>query len=238
MRHVLFITIGILLASLTVLATLAPPAQASSPAVSSLAGFSLSADPGSTSLAVGTITSVTIIVSSQGLSGPVNLAVAVSSSSGLTVTLSPLTVLVLPGGNANVALSIDATSAQPGTYNVKVTGSSLLAPSQETTVVTSVTTTGSSPPVNPPSGSAPPSGSSPSSGSGPSGNSGAGNTQTSITTSNPGTRGLIGPKGGSPASTFDPIAFLVGGNLLAAIAAAVALGSLRRKKRASLSSWR
>ena len=238
LRRALFVIIGILFAILTALPMLALPARASGLSSSSLIGFSLAANPDSASLEVGTRTSVTITVFSQGLNGPVNLAVTVSSNSGLTVTLSPSTAIVLPGGNANSTLSVDATSAQAGAYNVQVTGSSLSSPSQEITVVTSVTPTPSSPPVNPPSGSAPPTGTSPPSGSGSSGNTGLGNTQTSTTTSGPSTRGATGPRGGSPSSTFDPIAFLVAGNLLAAIATAAALGSLhRRKKQTSLSSW-
>lgn len=237
LRRTFFVTICILFAILTTTPILGFPARAFGLSSSSLTGFGLAASPDSTSLGVGTGTSVTIIVSSQGLNGPVSLAAAAPSSSGLTFTLSPSTAIVLPGGNANSTLSMDATSAQPGTYNVQVTGSSPLTPSQEITVVTDVTTTASSPPVNPPSGSAPPSGTSPPSGSGSSGNSGSGNTQTSTTTSSPSTRGSTGPRGESPSSTPDPIGFLIAGNLLATIAVAAALGSLRRRKQTSLSSW-
>jgi hypothetical protein len=238
LRLPFFIFIGIILGFLISLSIVAIPAWAYNPSNSSLIGFNLSTDPNATTVQAGTSTTVTIIVSSQSLNGPVSLSVAVSSNSGLAATLSPSTVLVLPGGAANSTMSIDATTAQPGLYNIEVTGSSLLAPSRVTTVVANVTTAASNPPVNPSPGSTPPTGTSPPSGSRSSVNSGSNHGQTSTTTSGQSPRGPIGPHGQDSSSTSDPVAFLVVGNLLAAIATAATLGSLlRRKKQASLSSW-
>ena len=237
MRRALFVTIGILFATLTALPILANLARASSLSTSSLIGFNLAASPSSTNLVVGTRTIVTIIVSSQGLNGPVNLVAAVSSSSGLTVTLSPSSVLVLPSGTANSTLNIDGTSAQAGTYNVQVMGSSSLAASQETTVVTSVTSSSSSPPVSPPSGSPPPPGTVPPSGPGSPGNSGPGNGGTSTTSSGQGPKTTISPKGGNSSPSSEPVAILIFGNLLAAATTAAAVGSLRKKKQSTLSRW-
>jgi hypothetical protein len=226
-----FIRIGIFLAFLISLPLVAIPTRASNPSNSSLIGFSLSTDPDATNVEAGKSTSVTVIVSSQGLNGPVNLSVAVSSSSGPSATFSPSTVLVLPGGVANSTMSIDATTAQPGVYNIDLTGSSLLEPSQVTTVVANVTTAASSPPVNLPSGSTPPTESYPPSGSSSSGNSGSNNGQTSTTTSGQTPRGSIGPNGRDSSPTSDPLALLVAGNLLAAIATVAALGSLHRRRK-------
>jgi hypothetical protein len=197
----------------------------------SLVGFGLAANPNSVNMQAGVTTSVALTVSSQGLDGPISLGATVSPTQGPNVVISPSSVVVLPGGNSDSNLEIDAMSAQPGTYNVNVSGSTLLAPSQSISVTVTITAASTSPPTNPPSGSSPPSGSTPPS-SGPNNQQQPG----SVTSSGP--KSPMSPTKAITRSIDDPAEALVVGNLLAAIVTLATLASIRRRRtQASLSKW-
>ena len=208
------LSLAILVATLPALAA----GQAPKNAQTSLVGFSLTVTPDTLSIQNGNSANAAIIVTSQGLNGPVHLGASVSPSSGLQAVTDPSSVMVLPGGNAASTLEINATSAQVGEYKINVTGSAILAPSQSVTVTVHVTGPPSQPSTSPPSSSPPP------------GTTGPNNQQPSTTTSGSNPKGPSTPKSQGSQSVFDPVGVMVAGNLLAAVGTVVALASMYRKR--------
>lgn len=208
--------------SLAVLIALTP-VHAVSPSPSSvlpsLLGFGLAANRDNVSAQTGASVNVTLTVSSQSLSGPVSLDAAISPTPGPSALIDPSNLIVQPAGSATSTLEISTTSVQPGIYDVVVTGSSLLAPSQSVTVSINVTSPPSGQSTNPPSGSTPP------------GSSGHNNQQPSTTTSGSTPKGPLSPKNPGSGSTFDPVGVIVAGNLLAAVATAATMTSLHTKRK-------
>src|SRR5438552_18891221 len=145
------LSLAILVATLPALAA----GQAPNNAQVSLVGFSLTITPDTLSIQNESSANAAIIVTSQGLNGPVHLGASVSPSSGLQAVTDPSSVMVLPAGNAASTLEINATSAQVGEYKINVTGSAILAPSQSLTVTVHVTVPPSQPSTSPPSSSPP-----------------------------------------------------------------------------------
>jgi hypothetical protein len=165
----------------------------------------------------GSSANAAIMVTSEGLNGPVRLGALVSPSSGLKAVTDPPSVTVLPGGNAISTLEINATSAQIGDYKINVTGSSIVAPSKSFIVTVHVT----SPPSQP---SASPSSNPPQSESGPS------NQQPATTTSGSNPKAPSTTKGRGSQSIFDPVWVIVAGNLLAALGSIGAIASMHKKR--------
>jgi len=211
----------IILVSLAILATTLPAlvtAPTPNNAQTSLVGFSLSVTPDTMTIQNGSSTNAAIIVTSQGLNGPVTLRTSVSPSSGLQAVTDPSSVMVLPGGNAASTLEINASSAQIGEYKINVTGSAILALSQSYIVTVRVTGPPSQPSASPPSSSPPP------------GTSGSNNKQPSTTTSGSNPKGPSIPKGQGSQPAFDPAGVIVAGNLLAAVGTIGAIASMYRKR--------
>jgi len=209
------LSLAILVATLPALAA----GQAPNNAQVSLVGFSLTITPDTLSIQNESSANAAIIVTSQGLNGPVHLGASVSPSSGLQAVTDPSSVMVLPGGNAASTLEINATSAQVGEYKINVTGYAILAPSQSVTVTVHVTGPPSQPSTSPPSSSPP-----------PPGTTGPNNQQPSTTTSGSNTKGPSTPKSQGSQSVFDPVGVMVAGNLLAAVGTIGALASMYRKR--------
>ncbi|HEV2120884.1 MAG TPA: hypothetical protein VGS11_12380 [Candidatus Bathyarchaeia archaeon] len=184
----------------------------------SLVGFNLSVTPSTFNIHNGTSANGAILVTSQGLTGPVSLTASVSPSSGVQAIADPSTIAVLPGGNAASTLEINATSAQLGEYKINVTGSAPLAASQSL-IVTVQVTGAQGPPQSPPSGSP-----------NPQGPSGSNNNQPSMTTSGSNPKGPSTPKGQGSQTVFDPVGIIVAGNVIAAIGTIGAIASMYRKK--------
>jgi hypothetical protein len=90
-------------------------------ACTSSSDFSLSATPGSASIAPGQTAASTIGVSSlNGYTGTVNLTVASGCPIGATCSVSPASI---SGGSGSATLSVITTAwTNPGTYQVTVTG--------------------------------------------------------------------------------------------------------------------
>ena len=211
---IILLSVAILVATLPALVTGQAPNNAQTP----LVGFSLNITPGTLSVQNGSSANAAIIVTSQGLNGPVNLDASVSPSSGLQAAADPSRVMVLPGGNAASTLEINATSAQVGDYQINVTGSVILTPSRSFIVTVHVTASSSQPPVSPPSSPPAP------------GTSGPNNQQPSTTTSGSNPKGPSTPKGQGSPSIFDPVGVIVAGNLLAAVGTIGAIASMYRKR--------
>ena len=207
------LSLAILVATLLALAA----GQAPNNAQASLVGFSLTITPDTLSIQNESSANAAIIVTSQGLNGPVHLGASVSPSSGIQAVTDPSSVMVLPGGNAASTLEINATSAQVGEYKINVTGSAILAPSQSVTVTVHVTGPPSQPSTSPPSSSPP-------------GTTGPNNQQPSTTTSGSNPKGPSTPKSQGSQSVFDPVGVMVAGNLLAAVGTIGALASMYRKR--------
>src|SRR5437667_10642077 len=207
------LSLAILVATLLALATV----QARNNAQASLVGFSLTITPDTLSIQNESSANAAIIVTSQGLNGPVHLGASVAPSSGLQAVTDPSSVMVMPGGNAASTLEINATSAQVGEYKINVTGSAILAPSQSVTVTVHVTGPPSQPSTSPPSSSPP-------------GTTGPNNQQPSTTTSGSNPKGPSTPKRPGSQSVFDPVGVMVAGNLLAAVGTIGALASMYRKR--------
>ena len=208
------LSLAILVATLPALAA----GQAPNNAQASLVGFSLTITPDTLSIQNESSANAAIIVTSQGLNGPVHLGASVSPSSGLQAVTDPSSVMVLPGGNAASTLEINATSAQVVEYKINVTGSAILAPSQSVTVTVHVTGPPSQPSTSPPSSSPPP------------GTTGPDNQQPSTTTSGSNPKGPSTPKSQGSQWVFDPVGVMVAGNLLAAVGTIGALASMYRKR--------
>jgi len=208
------LSLAILVATLPALAA----GQASNNAQTSLVGFSLTVTPDTLSIQNGNSANAAIIVTSQGLNGPVQLGASVSPSSGPQAVTNPSSVIVLPGGNAASTLEINATSAQVGEYQISVTGSAILAPSQSVIVTAQVTGPPGQPSTSPPSSSPPPSTTNPN------------NQQPSTTTSGSNPKGPSTTRGQGQQSVFDPVGVIVTGNLLAAVGTVGALASMYRKR--------
>ena len=208
------LSLAILVATLPALAA----GQASNNAQTSLVGFSLTVTPDTLSIQNGNSANAAIIVTSQGLNGPVQLGASVSPSSGPQAVTNPSSVIVLPGGNAASTLEINATSAQVGEYQISVTGSAILAPSQSVIVTAQVTGPPGQPSTSPPSSSPPPSTTNPN------------NQQPSTTTSGSNPKGPSTTRGQGQQSVFDPVGVMVAGNLLAAVGTIGALASMYRKR--------
>ena len=210
----------IILLSLAILVTTLPSlvtGQTANTMQTSLIGFSLTVTPDTLSIQNGNSANAAIIVTSQGLNGPVQLGASVSPSSGPQAVTNPSSVIVLPGGNAASTLEINATSAQVGEYQISVTGSAILAPSQSVIVTVQVTGPPGQPSTSPPS-SSPPSTTNPN------------NQQPSTTTSGSNPKGSSTTRGHGPQSVFDPVGVIVTGNLLAAVGTVGALASMYRKR--------
>src|SRR2546422_4398435 len=208
------LSLAILVASLPPL----PPAKPQTTPQASLVGFSLTITPDTLSIQNESSANAAIIVTSQGLNGPVHLGASVSPSSGLQAVTDPSSVMVLPGGNAASTLEINASSAQIGEYKINVTGSAILALSQSYIVTVRVTGPPSQPSASPPSSSPPP------------GTSGSNNKQPSTTTSGSNPKGPSIPKGQGSQPAFDPAGVIVAGNLLAAVGTIGAIASMYRKR--------
>src|SRR5437660_1474669 len=208
------LSLAILVATLPALAA----GQASNNAQTSLVGFSLTVTPDTLSIQNGNSANAAIIVTSQGLNGPVQLGASVSPSSGPQAVTNPSSVIVLPGGNAASTLEINATSAQVGEYQISVTGSAILAPSQSVIVTAQVTGPPGQPSTSPPSSSPPPSTTNPN------------NQQPSTTTSGSNPKGPSTTRGQGQQSVFDPVGVIVTGNLLAAVGTVGARASTSRKR--------
>jgi len=208
------LSLAILVATLPALAA----GQASNNAQTSLVGFSLTVTPDTLSIQNGNSANAAIIVTSQGLNGPVQLGASVSPSSGPQAVTNPSSVIVLPGGKAASTLEINATSAQVGEYQISVTGSAILAPSQSVIVTAQVTGPPGQPSTSPPSSSPPPSTTNPN------------NQQPSTTTSGSNPKGPSTTRGQGQQSVFDPVGVIVTGNLLAAVGTVGALASMYRKR--------
>jgi len=121
-------------------------------------------------------------------------------------------------GKAASTLEINATSAQVGEYQISVTGSAILAPSQSVIVTAQVTGPPGQPSTSPPSSSPPPSTTNPN------------NQQPSTTTSGSNPKGPSTTRGQGQQSVFDPVGVIVTGNLLAAVGTVGALASMYRKR--------
>src|SRR5437016_4444320 len=212
---IILLSLAILVATLPALAA----GQAPNNAQASLVGFSLTITPDTLSIQNESSANAAIIVTSQGLNGPVHLGASVSPSSGLQAVTDPSSVMVLPGGNAASTLEINATSAQVVEYKINVTGSAILAPSQSVTVTVHVTGPPSQPSTSPPSSSPP-----------PGTTTGPNNQQPSTTTSGSNPKGPSTPKSQGSQSVFDPVGVMVAGTLLAAVGTIGALASMYRKR--------
>ena len=83
--------------------------------------FSLTANPNSTSISVGTSGSSTITVTSiNGFAGTVSLSASVSPTTGLSISLAPTSVVLGTSGTSTLSF----TALSPGSYSVTVSGSS------------------------------------------------------------------------------------------------------------------
>src|SRR5437667_11040340 len=113
------LSLAILVATLLALAA----GQAPNNAQASLVGFSLTITPDTLSIQNESSANAAIIVTSQGLNGPVHLGASVSPSSGLQAVTDLSSVMVWPGGNAALTPRLTATPAQVGHYNINLTSS-------------------------------------------------------------------------------------------------------------------